>query len=247
VCFAIPTSYPLIREAKKQLQQAIVVMYAVQKQASLIRTEFLEQCAKFLSATGEGSSAAIVKRIQHAETKLQIFQHLRWLSAKIPPPPLSFLVKDIKSTTQSIVGADEIDQELFYRNIQHFSQADLTPFAKGELRGLFGNFGTNSFSSAVLNGETIPAILTDSDAKRIFFETLQQPTGAPEISGRITGQELQDGYKVWNERTSTSPSGLHLGHDKTLLHKTILNDERDFSSEYFDHKSRMINPALLPL
>jgi hypothetical protein len=144
----------------------------------------------------------------------------------------------------TIVGSDEIDRELFYRNIQHFSQADSTPFAKGEFHQFFGSLGTNTFSSSVLQGASLPSTLTHSNAKRIFFTTLQKCTGAPEISGRLTGNELQEGYKIWNERTSTLPSGLHLGHDKTMLQKTIKSEDCDFTNEYFDHKARMINLAM---
>jgi hypothetical protein len=96
----------------------------------------------------------------------------------------------------------------------------------------------------LLQGDPLPEILIDSNAKRIFFETLHTDTNAPEISGRITGTDLQEGYKSWSEKTSTSPSGLHLGHDKTMLHKTLQNDDIDLTAAFFDHKARMINLAL---
>jgi hypothetical protein len=97
--------------------------------------ELLKNRACFLSSTGEGPSAAIVKRIKNAETKCQIFLHLRWILGKIPPPPLSFFVKETGDLMQTIVGSEEIDRELYHRNISHFSQVDSTPFAHGELKG----------------------------------------------------------------------------------------------------------------
>jgi hypothetical protein len=133
VTFEVPIGYPTLREAQKQLRTAITAIYNVQKQAAKHRLEFLENRACFLSSTGEGPSAAIVKRIKNAETKSQIFSHLRWISGKIPPPPLSFLVKETGDSTQTIVGSEEIDRELYHRNISHFSQADSTPFAQGAL------------------------------------------------------------------------------------------------------------------
>jgi hypothetical protein len=188
--------YPTLREAKTQFRQAITALYAVQKQAATHRMEFLEHRAIFLSASGEGPAAAIVKRIKNAETESQIFKHLSWISGKIPSSPLSFLVKETDGIVQTIVGSDEIDRELFLRNFTHFSQADPTPFAQGALRRYFGEFGTNAFSSMVLQGAPLPNTLIDSEAKRIFFANLQQNTNAPAIPGRITGLELQDGYKV---------------------------------------------------
>jgi hypothetical protein len=39
----------------------------------------------------------------------------------------------------------------------------------------------------------------------------------PEIPTLITTAELIEGIKKWKERTSTSPSGRHLGHLKAML------------------------------
>jgi hypothetical protein len=96
----------------------------------------------------------------------------------------------------------------------------------------------------VLKGNSLPTSLTDSIAKSIFFANLQKSIDAPEISGRITGPELQDGYRAWRETTSTSPSGLNLGNDKTMLLTTLQTDDTDFTAAYFDHRARMINQAL---
>jgi hypothetical protein len=42
----------------------------------------------------------------------------------------------------------------------------------------------------------------------------------------ISPEDLRSGYKKWKEKTSTSPSGLHLGHYKTLAHaKPEKNDD----------------------
>ena len=37
-----------------------------------------------------------------------------------------------------------------------------------------------------------------------------------EDMGEITAEEIKNGFRKWNERTSTSPSGLHLGIYKSL-------------------------------
>jgi hypothetical protein len=69
VTFEVPIGYPTLREAQKQLHTAITAIYNVQKQAAKHRLELLKNRACFLSSTGEGSSAAIVKRIKNAEAK----------------------------------------------------------------------------------------------------------------------------------------------------------------------------------
>lgn len=244
VTFDLPTAIPTIREAKNQLRQALQAIYAVQKNAESHRFEFLENRASFLSANGEGPTASIVKRIKYTETKNQIFTHLRWISGKCPPPPLSYLIKENDGDVQVIVGSDEIEAELFQRNISHFSQSDATPFAKGEFQNLFGKYGTNDLSQSILQGEPLDAKFTSSESTRIFFETLQKQCAIDAIQGTVNGMDLQGGYKIWNEGTSTSPSGLHLGHYKATLHKIIRNDETSFTDDFFDHIARMINLAI---
>jgi hypothetical protein len=38
----------------------------------------------------------------------------------------------------------------------------------------------------------------------------------PTVDVHITPEDLRSGYVRWREKTATSPSGLHLGHYKTL-------------------------------
>ena len=58
----------------------------------------------------------------------------------------------------------------------------------------------------------------------------------PEIDTKITATQVKAGYKKWRESTSTSPSGLHLGHAKTLvkcpkkIKPTVTNAEEDDES-----------------
>jgi hypothetical protein len=68
--------------------------------------------------------------------------------------------------------------------------------------------------------------------------------GIPVVNGKIIGLELQSGFRMWHENTSTSPSGLHLGHDKAMLHHIIQTETSSFLDDYFDHKARMINLAI---
>jgi hypothetical protein len=64
-----------------------------------------------------------------------------------------------------------------------------------------------------------------------FIETttileLIQDSEAPHdanISAKITFNDFVSAINIWNENTSTSPSGRHLGHNKLLVN-SILND-----------------------
>jgi hypothetical protein len=109
---------------------------------------------------------------------------------------------------------------------------------------MFRKFGTNELSQMILDGSSLIEVLHDSEASTIFFTSLMKILGIQKINGKVAGPELQSGYHTWNETTSTSPSGLHLGHDKAMLQKLIKSKTLTFTDDYFEHKARMLNLAL---
>ena len=51
-------------------------------------------------------------------------------------------------------------------------------------------------------------------------------------------------YSVWSENTTTSPSGLHLGHDKCPIKYSDASKPTELSHRLFTIKSQFINLAL---
>jgi hypothetical protein len=62
----------------------------------------------------------------------------------------------------------------------------------------------------------------------------------------ISPLDLEDGYKVWRERTATSPSGLHLGHYRTIAKHKNKDCEQGLSIKdiILDIQSIKVNIAL---
>jgi hypothetical protein len=83
---------------------------------------------------------------------------------------------------------------------------------------------------------------------KLFLEQFQCTTDLDAISAVITKEEWVGKMKVWNEATTTSPSGLHLGHHKYLIHEidipqkgSGLNDEAiEALEELENHRKRML-------
>jgi len=86
------------------------------------------------------------------------------------------------------------------------------------LRDIFGKQADTKEASDLLAG-----ILPDPDALDTTTEAANEiieylcGTGHPEVDINITAEDIRSGYKAWNKYTSTSPSGLHLDHAKTLV------------------------------
>jgi hypothetical protein len=55
------------------------------------------------------------------------------------------------------------------------------------------------------------------EISKLFLEQFQRTNELDSIPATITKEEWVRKMKVWNKATTTSPSGLHLGHHKCLI------------------------------
>jgi hypothetical protein len=109
---------------------------------------------------------------------------------------------------------DEIESLLLARNREHFSQAHGTPSTIEPLAQLIDWNAASMTSELILTGSYDASELGEITRSVLVPLTARQQDLIPtEIS--IT--DLKAKYKSWNESTSTSPSGRHLGHFKALL------------------------------
>ena len=126
---------------------------------------------------------------------------------------------DPKSCTewQQIDVPTEVLFHLQQRNRKHFGQAKGSPFTITPLAVDVGYCGDGPSAEQILNG-TYDAAGLDSNVA-LLIQHLQQTVemAALETHPSITEQEYIGKLAVWKESTSTSPSGLHLGHYKALI------------------------------
>ena len=96
---------------------------------------------------------------------------------------------------------------LILRNQRHFGQAQGTPFSTVPLKDITTLEQLQQLSIQEVNSEAACEII----------QYLRQTPALPIINTTITSNDLYQIYSVWIENTTTSPSGLHLGHDKCLI------------------------------
>ena len=84
---------------------------------------------------------------------------------------------------------------------------------------LFEYHGETQAAQDLLNGTLdIDAIENlDAATRRVLRELSLPVPGIKEIDDHISPDNFEQGFKHWNEATSTSPSGRHLGHYKAIL------------------------------
>ncbi|KAI2503122.1 hypothetical protein MHU86_11313 [Fragilaria crotonensis] len=153
------------------------------------------------------------KKIQSARTTLQRTGVTR---IKIPLHPLS----DTKTCTEwkLIDIPSEVLLNHQTRNQRHFGQAHGTPFTIPPLTNDFGYCGDTASVQALLQGRYDSSQQTD-ESVRIFLDHLQHTAdmATTENFPTISETSFIEKLKVWRESTTTSPSGIHLGHYKAMI------------------------------
>ena len=130
----------------------------------------------------------------------------------------------------------EVLRHLQTCNRTHFSQAHGTPFTVPPLSRALEFTGEGQGANEILSGTwEQPAELSES--VRLLLQHIQITEDMANIlcTDTISDEEFVGKLKVWKETTTTSPSGVHLGHYKSLIsrHKYshVKDDNEDTENE----------------
>jgi hypothetical protein len=133
------------------------------------------------------------------------------------------------------------------RNVKRFGQANGTPFTNAELKEWLGYYGKTETGQAIIQGELQPVLENAQFPETQVVLDLLQPFNPPAepVSAHVTNADFKNFFKKWKEATSTSPSGKHLGHYKTLLSSAILDYQLlvDKAERIIDAHVHLLNTA----
>jgi exonuclease III len=211
-----------LRSARRHLRELSRIAYQLKEQHQSNK-------ADALARSDDTSSQKVLTRLQRAATTKEMFRRLPSLKAA-PTGGLSLIKIPFQGPLQpenprpglTVTEPSEIEHHLLQRNRQHFSQAKATPFATDPLKQEFNWQGTGAATERILNNEF--HIMDDTNVGSIYDITststriLQSCVRRlNEIPPGLSVHEMKKAYRIWNENTSTSPSGRHLGHYHALL------------------------------
>ena len=118
-----------------------------------------------------------------------------------------------------------VEQKILARNQRHFGQAASTPLATAEIQRLLHFGGTSSLADQLLYQKLDPSHITpDYYGQQLLAKC---STYVSELNSEITFDNMQQRYRCWSERTSTSPSGRHLSHYHALVKPDAPTPEDD--------------------
>jgi hypothetical protein len=136
--------------------------------------------------------------------------------------------KTWKGEWSTITYPEEIARHTCAANSRQYHQAVNTPFASDPLAGYFDPAPNSAGTNRILQGELPP----DSILDQLQPETVlllqqmkkQQPLPPQAIKVVITKEEFISCYNAVQEKTSSSPSGRHVGHYKAAAKSDLLSD-----------------------
>jgi hypothetical protein len=131
---------------------------------------------------------------------------------------------------------DKIETILADRNCTHFQQAQGTPFATKEMLETFPFTADSVAAEEVLQGHDIEG--PTLEATEILKECRRKICEEEE---EIKYEDIRIGFKQWKERTSTSPSGMHLGIYRCFVD---LNEQKEEKIHLLKVISEIINTAM---
>lgn len=177
-----------------------------------------------LAQDDETQRETILSRIHHSEARRRTYNLLKLYTKEqhscgvteisIPADPTQN-PKDPKTVEWTTLrNRDEMETALRQRNEIHFAQAAQTPFLQSPLQPLVGHSGLCDYGQEILDGSAnLPDGITTET--KMLLNHLRYKS-APMIDERPTLNDMQECFRRWPEKTSTSPSGKHLGHYRAL-------------------------------
>jgi hypothetical protein len=223
----LPTTMEGFRIALNLLRQA-------KQNAAALREKYLDDKAALYDKLEKLGKAKAVQRLKQAENLSRTYQKLQRIRTTDLATGLTEIrvPHDVNISPKECPDDDhlwrtervpeEIEKLLIDRNRTHFGQAEGTPFTMPHIRSQLQYDGSGPMADLILEGDYDDTGL--DEATRLFIKHLQRRTTTT-LSGTISREEFMGKIKNWEERTSTSPSGWHLGHYHILWRSHGLKDE----------------------
>ena len=195
------------------------------------------------STASDKATATIIRRIKKAEDLKQLWRKLKIARQSSQPRgvvrleiPLHPDTDPKKCTEWQVVDVPtDIVRLLKGRNHRHFGQAHGTPFTIPPLSDDLGFSGDGPGTIPILEG-TYDATKFSQPVQTLINHLRYTHDMANEpCRPTISDHEFCSKLKVWRESTSTSPSGMHLGHYKVLVARHSFSttaDDTDLTPEF---------------
>jgi len=254
--FLIPET---VAECQRELRQAQSELRILAKEAANIRLE--EQARRISELELSGTTAAdrkratILRNIRKAEEIKKMFRKIRSqreTNQKVGVRRLEVPLTDGDNPKtclnwRTIDAPSEVVEHLRARNRSHFGQAQGTPFTVPPLSQEIDFTASTMTTEMILDGEYSAMDMSETTQLLIKHMRRSEFVNHTKSISTISDKEFCSKLKLWKESTTTSPSGLHLGHWKSLVARHQFSDTDTSECEELDSMQQAIRAVCLSL
>jgi len=214
-----------LRHAQKSLK-------AAKREADKLRKHHLEALLNKALVENQTKKTKALNYLIRAERNRQCYARFREHTKPKAPGGLAYItVSNNNGENQPLLDEQEMEATLLEHSRTHFAQAEGSPFTTDPLNRLLQYDGLTLYGDRITAGKPLPLHELDEPTKTILCH-LQRKVPMPTTPGPpLNHDTLLQGIKKWPERTTTSPSGRHLGIYKSLGKHVVKKKKDDTDTE----------------
>lgn len=207
--------------------ESLVQMYLESKeqarfymsQSPWLRKKFLNDKKNEAIDQGNSQEANRVKEMLRTEAQRKTWQEIQRVTK--PRGVLSVTRVEVANSNGSVTEyttKDDIEKAVMEELSSRFGRASSAPICQGVLYDLLGTYADTDAAMQILEGTFAPPPDADGPILIILEEIARiwRLIGEGEVSVAISQEDYQYYWRRVKERTSSSLSGLHFGHYKSI-------------------------------
>jgi len=199
-----------LRKAQKDLKLA-------KREADKLRQNHLEVLLNKATLDNQQKRTKALTYLIRAERNCFCYARFRQHTKPKAAGGLAYItIQDDSGAQQPLLDQQDLESTLLEYSRQHFAQAEGSPFTINPIHRLLQYNGLTPYGDRLTDG-TLPNLHTFDEPTCAILKNLHRKVQT-EVSPTPTFnyEILLNGIKKWHERTTTSPSGRHLGIYKAL-------------------------------
>ena len=204
-------------QASKELKQAYELYSQAMQFATENRATFLEDLAAARAKEGKTKASVELSLMRRREKVKESWRRIHRMdgSARKPGGLQRIISPDHNGEWTEKVTKEDVERGTLQENERRFTQANGTPMTISPLLEEFGKLGNGPQADNLLRGQYTSHGGIDAKTEMILQHLKTKEGIIPAVQPiPISREELAEGWKRVKERTSSSPSGLHIGHWK---------------------------------
>lgn len=222
-----------LTQINDELREAWANLKLAQKQSREHRNRHLETCAEAAAAERNTDIKTLrqemLKHEKHSRAWARIKRHINADSGG----QLDHILLP-EDNMREVRDPTELHEILVNQSIINMSLPEGSPFTVPPLDSVIPPWSPSPVNDEILNGTYTPPNGSSRNIKDLFQKlemdhNIDTPTDILQVE--ITTEQFKNAVKIRPERTSSSPSGRHIGHYKAALksqrlldfHTTIIN------------------------